>query len=58
MLQAAPLAQFGSTKGGPYTEGCRAYVMAKNEQYAVFDCDPLVLATMSSWSSTDAQMVA
>lgn len=35
VLQAAPLANFGSAKGGPYTEGCVATRLAYNYQYAI-----------------------
>ena len=41
VLQAGPLAQFGSSKGGPYTEGCRAFRLAKNKQYAILRLRPI-----------------
>ena len=33
VFHAAPIANLGSAKGGPYSEGCRATVLARNYQY-------------------------
>ncbi len=35
VFHAAPLANFGSSKGGPYSEGCSAYKLQKNRQYGL-----------------------
>lgn len=40
VLQAAPLAKYGSTKGGPYTEGCFGFRLVKNYQYAILTLKP------------------
>jgi len=41
VLHAAPLAQYGSSKGGPYSEGCKAFRLARNNHYALLRLDPL-----------------
>ncbi|KAI0567156.1 PhoD-like phosphatase [Gracilaria domingensis] len=35
VLQAAPLAHFGTSKGGPYSSGCFAYRFFRNRQYGL-----------------------
>lgn len=40
VLQAAPLAQIGSSKGGPYSQGCHSVRLRKNRQYGIAEILP------------------
>lgn len=35
VIHAAPLSNFGSSKGGPYSHGCKTYRLKKNKQYGI-----------------------
>jgi hypothetical protein len=37
ILQAAPFAKGGSTKGGPFSHGCHAYKLHDNSHYGILD---------------------
>jgi hypothetical protein len=39
ILQSGPLHNVGSTKGGPFSEGCFTYKMEMNNQYSTIDFD-------------------
>merc|ERR1712032_82851 len=37
LVHAAPLHNYGSAKGGPYSDGCYGYLLNNNEQYATME---------------------
>ncbi|PXF47515.1 Alkaline phosphatase D [Gracilariopsis chorda] len=41
VFQAAPLSHFGTSKGGPYSEGCHAFRFFPNKQYGILKLSKL-----------------
>jgi len=39
LMQSSPMAQYGSTKGGPFSEGCYSFRYYRNYQYAIMEVD-------------------
>lgn len=57
VFQGGPLANTGSTKGGPYSHGCHAYLYFQNQQYGTVTLSADGCVTMEGWVDTDVTPV-
>jgi len=50
LMQSSPIAQYGSSKGGPFSEGCFSYKYYKNYQYAIMFIEDTEASICFNWN--------